>query len=74
MCGRATSEEQLIRMLNNLNLYEANSEVKNGFLNCLYEHYVIPTAWGSVDDKHVEALTKRLLKEDTFSKMVEEAS
>lgn len=73
VCAQASSEEQLIHILNNLNLYEVNSEVKNGFLNCLYEHYVIPTAWGSVDDKHVEALTRRLLKEDTFSKMVEEA-
>ena len=70
VCSQATSEQTLLDAVNNLENCKGEAEVTRGFLNFMYEHYVIPTAWMNMDEQHVNALTQRLLKQDSFSKLL----
>ena len=73
VCAKVSNESELLNTLNNLAWCEGDDEIKRGFLNFMYEHYVIPTAWANIDEKHAQALTKRLLKDDSFITLIEQA-
>lgn len=70
VCSQAASEQTLLDAVNNLENCKGEEEVTRGFLNFMYEHYVIPTTWMNLDEQHVNALTQRLLKQDSFSKLL----
>ena len=59
-------------MIDDLAQCDGCNEIRRGFLNFMYTHYVIPTAWASADSKHIEALTQRLSKTDMFSQLIEQ--
>lgn len=63
------SEGSLLEALNQLERCQGNPEITKGFLHFLNEHYAIPTAWNNMDERHVEALNKRLTKQDLLSKI-----
>ncbi len=62
-----SSESEMLAVLNNIEAVAPDTELKCGYLNFLYSHYIIPTSWRDLDDRHVEALTNRLLKQDSFT-------
>ena len=61
------SEEAMLQAFNSLEHIYWDYEVKSGFLNFLHDHYVIPTTWKNIDDKHITALTQRLNRQDVLS-------
>lgn len=73
VCAKVSNESELLNTLNNLVWCEGDDEIKRGFLNFMYEHYIIPTAWANIDEEHVQALTKRLMKDDSFTALIEQA-
>lgn len=61
------SEAEMLEVMKNIELLAADTEAKCGYLNFMYNYYVIPTTWKNIDSQHVEALTKRLLKQDALA-------
>ncbi len=72
VCTRIDNEEALVAALAQPGASVGEPEIRRGFLNFLYQYYVIPEAWSRAETKHFEALTKRLLKTDQFSKFLAE--
>ena len=64
------NEAEMLKVVKNIELIEIDAEAKCGYLNFMYNHYIIPTTWKNIDSQHVEALTKRLLKQDAFSSFI----
>ncbi|GGW85226.1 hypothetical protein GCM10007391_18910 [Alteromonas halophila] len=67
-----TNEQELKDALSNPTDTATDSELKRGFLNFLHQHYVIPKAAQNVNETHVNALTRRLLKQDALSAFLAE--
>ena len=61
------NETEMLDVMRNMELLAADAEAKCGYLNFMYNHYVIPSRWKNIDSQHVEALTKRLLKQDALA-------
>lgn len=70
VCLPIASEEALLAALNTLESCRGNPEIRNGFLQFLSEHYVIPSSGANIDEAHVRALTNRLIKKDVLSTTV----
>jgi|TARA_Y100000296_G_scaffold82922_1_gene112815 capsular polysaccharide export protein len=61
------NETEMLEVMRNIELLAVDTEARCGYLNFMYNHYVIPTTWKNIDSRHVEALTKRLLKQDAMA-------
>ncbi|APD88352.1 hypothetical protein BM523_00245 [Alteromonas mediterranea] len=61
------NETEMRQVINNIDSIMVDTEAKRGYLNFMYNHYVIPTSWKNIDKLHVDALTNRLLKKDALA-------
>ncbi len=64
------NESELCEAINALGSLPIEDELRKQFLRFTYEYYVIPQAWVNADERHFQALTKRLVQQDEFSRLV----
>lgn len=64
---KVQSEQAMLKALNTLAHLYADPVIKGGFLHFLHDHYVIPTTWKKIDEKHIQAITQRLLRQDVLA-------
>jgi len=56
----ATSKEELINILKNLNNWEIDKKLIKNFLGYLYYEYLIPSSWKNPTKEHFKKLTNRI--------------
>ncbi len=66
------NEDALCKAINEVDSLPLEDELRKQFLSFIYEYYIIPQAWVQAEERHFDALTKRLTQEDQFSHLVKQ--
>lgn len=56
----AASDEELYEVFNELEKWEPDETLRRGFLNYLWNEYLIPRSWRTPDANHIRAINQRL--------------
>jgi len=71
---KARDIQELQLLIEELDALWVDTQVREGFLAFINEHYAIPTSWDKADSKHLVAIEQRLVKSDKLAEYTQQVT